>query len=82
MKLVDFEYDGIRLSDHNFTLCKFDSTNDDQDLGNNINMNNVKGQNSDDYFSHMIHADLTAKHSYGTIIVYKIQRKYTWMKLS
>lgn len=51
MKLVDFEYDGIRLSDHNFTLCKFDSTNDNQDLGNNINMNNVKGQNSDDYFS-------------------------------
>ena len=51
MNLTDFEYDGIRLSDMNMSVTSFDSPSDEQDVGNSIEINNVKAQFADTYFS-------------------------------
>lgn len=50
MRMVDFEYDGIKLSEHNYGICNFDGGDDSQDLGNLLSLNNVKAQNRAEYF--------------------------------
>lgn len=50
MRMVDFEYDGIKLSEKNYGICNFDGGDDSQDLGNALALNNVKAQNRNDYF--------------------------------
>ena len=52
MQMVDFEYDGERLSDYGLTICWDGSGSDEvQDLGNSITINRVKGSNSYEYIS-------------------------------
>ena len=50
MRMVDFEYDGIRLSDKGYGICNFDGGDDSQDIGNALSLNNIKAQNRNDYF--------------------------------
>ena len=51
MRLVDFEYDGTKLSEVGFGVCNFDGGDEEQEVGNIITMNNVKGQDSDVNFA-------------------------------
>lgn len=51
MRLVDFEYDGTKLSEVGFGVCNFDGGDEEQEVGNIITMNNIKGQDSDVNFA-------------------------------
>lgn len=51
MQMVDFEYDGVRLSDYGMTIGSFDSSIDDiQNVGNSISLNQVKAHYSDEFY--------------------------------
>lgn len=51
MRLIDFEYDGIKLSEKNMMLCNFGSPSDDVDFGNELDWNLVKAAKGDTYYS-------------------------------
>lgn len=52
MQMIDFEYNGERLSDHGMIICNFDSTSEDiQEAGNSIEINKIKAINSNEYLS-------------------------------
>ena len=51
MNMIDFEYDGIKLSSLKMSISSFSDPDDEQELGNNLELVNVKGQFADSYFS-------------------------------
>ena len=52
MQMIDFEYNGERLSDFGLVICNFDgNSNDSQDIGNSISLNKFKATNADEYFA-------------------------------
>lgn len=51
MQLIDFEYNGEKLSDYSLMLCNFDSSNDEIEIANSIEINKVKAPNSYKYMS-------------------------------
>lgn len=51
MQMIDFEYDGVSLSDNDLTLCKFDGIEDTINVGNSISINQVKASGSDKYMA-------------------------------
>ncbi len=46
MQMIDFEYNGEKLSDRNFILCSFDGATEDIEVANQISINQVKAPNS------------------------------------
>ena len=46
MQMIDFEYNGEKLSDRNLMLCSFDGTNDEVEVANQVSINKVKTPNS------------------------------------
>lgn len=51
MNLIDFEYDGTKLTDMNMSVTSFDDPYDEQSIGNEIEITSVKGQFADEYFA-------------------------------
>ena len=52
MQMIDFEYNGERLSDFSMMICNFESSGEDtQDVGNSLTINRVKAVNSNEYYS-------------------------------
>lgn len=51
MRMTDFEYDGIRLSEMGYVTCNFSGGEEDQEIGNIITMNNIKAQDTDVNFA-------------------------------
>lgn len=51
MQMIDFVFDGEKLSDHSLILCTFDGISDSLDVGNMISINQVKAPNNDRYMS-------------------------------
>lgn len=49
MQIIDFEYNGERLSEHGLSLCNFSSSNDTFNIGNQIEIRKVKAANSYKY---------------------------------
>lgn len=51
MRMIDFEYNGQRLSDYGLFICSFDGSNDTQDIGNIISINKTRATKSDKYMA-------------------------------
>lgn len=46
MQMIDFEYNGEKLSDRGLMLCNFDGTSDEVEVGNAVSINKVRTPNS------------------------------------
>jgi len=51
MRLIDFEFNGERLSDYMMTIANFDSLSEIKDIANLVTINNIKSSNSNKYIS-------------------------------
>lgn len=51
MQMVDFEYNGERLSDYGLTVCNFDNPEETVEIGSNISINKIKAPNAYNYIS-------------------------------
>lgn len=51
MQIIDFEFNGEKLSDYKMMLCRFDSVSDEVEIGNVISINTVRTPNSNKYMS-------------------------------
>lgn len=51
MRMTDFEYDGIKLSEMGYVTCDFSGGEEDQEIGNILTMNNIKAQDMDVNFA-------------------------------
>jgi len=49
--MIDFKFNGEKLSDHLLMICSFSGSEDTTPIGNNISINKVKAPNSDKYMS-------------------------------
>jgi hypothetical protein len=51
MQMIDFEYNGEKLSNRNMMLCNFDSNNDTVEIGNNVTITTVRTPNSNKHMA-------------------------------
>lgn len=51
MQMIDFEYNGEKLSERNLMLCNFDGANEEVEVANVISINKIRTPNSNKYMS-------------------------------
>ena len=51
MQMIDFEFNGEKLSDRNLMLCNFDGSNDTIEVGNNVAITTIRVPNSNKHMS-------------------------------
>lgn len=51
MQMIDFEYNGEKLSDRNLMLCNFDGISEEIEIANAVQINTVRTPNSNKYMS-------------------------------
>ena len=51
MQMIDFEYNGEKLSDRNLMLCSFDSPSDEVQIGNQVSITTIRMPNSNKHMS-------------------------------
>lgn len=51
MQIIDFEYNGEKLSDRNMMLCNFDTTNDTVEIANTVTITTIRTPNSNKYMA-------------------------------
>lgn len=59
MQLIDFEYNGARLSDYDFMVCSFDGANETVEINGGITVNKVKAPNAHRHMSVGVNYDET-----------------------
>lgn len=67
MKLIDFEYDGIKASEFGLIPCYFDTGDNELKPVNDINMHMVHASRSDDFYSTYANYDEPIQFTFGVV---------------